>query len=103
MYLITLPILARVLAIKISTLIERLVVHPHAVKGLLAVRLAQPGSWVHALALDELDFGVYFEDLLLCHYFSFLLDYGGRKRFQRFSGGLALPGFDWADPDLFGL
>jgi len=75
MDLIAFLILRGIFAIKVCTLIEGLIVHPHAGKRFLAIRFAQPRLGVHALALDKLNFGIDLENLLFGHYFFFLLDY----------------------------
>lgn len=81
MHFSSLFILIMVLTVEISALIEGFIVHPKTIKCFLAIRLTQSRFGIHALAFDKLYFGVYLKNLLFRHYFLFLLDDGGGKRF----------------------
>lgn len=94
---------SHVLAVEVCAFVEGLVFHPEAVEGSLAVAFGQAGPHVHALALDQFQFGVHFEDLLLGEDLFLVLDDGGGKGLEGLAGGLSVLGLHGADADLVDL
>lgn len=97
--LVALPV-SRFLTVKVYTFVERLVLHPDTVQSFFTIRLPEARLDVHAFTLDELNFWVYFEDLLFSHDLFFLLNYRWGKRFQRLTSCLTISCLGGTDPNL---